>query len=51
MIIEIVALNSIDTSNRKQRKPRKGTKTSLPKEQVEEADLDKPVLSKIMITD
>ena len=50
MIIQMVALNSKHRTNRKQRNHRKTIKTSFLKEQVEKADLDKPVLNKIMIT-
>ena len=46
----MVVLNSKHRTNRKQRKLRNTSKTSFPKEQVEEADPDKPVLNKIMTT-
>ena len=50
MIIPIMTLNSKHRTNRKQRKHRETTKTSFPKEYVEKADLDKPILSKITTT-
>ena len=51
----MVELNSKHRTNRKERKQRqlkerKATKTSFPREQVEKADRDKPVLNKIMTT-
>ena len=46
----MVALKSKHKTNRKQRNHRKTTKISFPKEQVEKADLSKPVLKKIMTT-
>ena len=50
MVIQIVALNSKHKTNRKQRKHRKATIISFPKEEVEKANLDKPVFNKIMTT-
>ena len=50
MVIQIVALNSKHKTNRKQRKHRKATIISFPKEEVEKVDLDKPVFNKIMTT-
>ena len=50
MITQMVALNSKHTTNKKQRKHRKTTKTSLPNELLEKADPGKPVLDKIMTT-
>ena len=46
----MVALNSKHKINRKQRKHRKTTKISFPKEEVEKADLDKLVLNKMITT-
>ena len=46
----MVALNSKPGTNRKQRKHKKATKTSFPKEQVEKEDLNKPTLNKVMTT-
>ena len=46
----MVALNSKHRTDRKERKHRKGTKTSFPREQVEKVGQDKPVLNKIMTT-
>ena len=48
MIIQMVAFNSKDGTNRKQRKHKGTTKTSFPKEDVEKADLEKPLLNKIV---
>ena len=51
MITQMVALNSKHRTNKKQRKHRKTTKTSLPNENLlEKADPGKPVLDKIMTT-
>ena len=50
MIMQMVTLNSKHRTNRKQRKLKKATKTSFLREQVEKADLDTPVLNKIMTT-
>ena len=50
MIIQIVALNSKQKTDRKQRKNRKVAIISFPKEWVEKANLDKYVLNIIMTT-
>ena len=50
MSIQMVALTSEHRTNRKQRKHRETTKTCFLKEEVEKADLEKPVLNKIMTT-
>ena len=44
----MVALNLKHRTDRKERKHKKVTKTSFPREQVEKVDQDKPVLNKIM---
>ena len=46
----MVALNSKHRTNRKERKHRKATKTSFPREQIEKADQAKAVFNKIMTT-
>ena len=48
--MKMVALNSKHKTNRKERKHRKATETSFPREQEEKVDRDKPVLNKIMTT-
>ena len=50
MIMQMVTLNSKHRTNRKQRKLKKVTKTSFLREQVEKADLIKPILNKIKTT-
>ena len=50
MIIQMVTLISKHRTNRKERKHRKATKMSFPRELVEKADRDKHILNKIMTT-